>query len=144
MFSLWLVKTLRTDQLYKAVLYSYVDNSGVDVWINKQNAKHAFQSKLLCLRSHIEMTYKCKVIPVQIPSKEMVLARADTLSRYEYKSMLGIRVIKVNRQMFRRFSTDVDLAYTRMCDQNKFCFQQSRISTVLDSSIFFPLIYLPN
>ena len=114
LMSLWLIKKFRTNMLYKAILYSYVDNSGVDVWIEKSNAKHAFQSKLLCLRSFIEMTFKCKVIPVWIPSKEMVVSRADALSRFKFRQMLGIKVIKINRTMFRQFTADVELAYSRM------------------------------
>ena len=114
LMSLWLVKTYRVRLLYKATMFSYVDNSGVDVWIARYSGKHAFQSKLLCLRTDIEMTYKCKVIPVWIPSREMVLSRADALSRYAYRNMLGVKVIKVNKELFRRFKADVELVYGRM------------------------------
>ena len=109
MMSLWLIKTFRPKLLYKAVIRCYVDNSGVDCWISKYAAKHAFQSKLLCLCADVELGFKCEVVPTWIRSN-----CADSLSRFPYDEIHGIKVLKINRKLFSRFKADVELAYGTM------------------------------
>ena len=75
----------------------------------------------------------------------MILSRADALSRFEYQDMLGIKVLKINRKLFRQFTADVELAYGTVYVFMTFIFtQRSPTDTVRILSAFcrtgFPLI----
>ena len=94
----------------------------MDRWIAKYAARHAFQSKLLCLQSKIEADFMCKITPIWISSEDMIISRADALSRFEYREMLGIKVLKINRQLFSQFKADVELAYGTMYVLLSYCF----------------------
>ena len=143
MLNIWLIKAFFPDQLFKSAILAHVDNSGVDRWIARYAAKHAFQSKLLCLQSKIEADFKCKVTPIWISSGEMILSRADALSRFEYQDMLGIKVLKINRQLFRQFKADVELVYgTVYVFYYGLFFQQSLTDTGPIFSVFCRMGFL--
>ena len=101
--SKWLIARLRPDTLKRAAVYCWGDNYGVQRWLTKGIAKHAFQSNMIAINNKIESSFDAKCVHPWIRSDQMEVAGADSLSRRFMEFIFGLKVVHVKAKTFAEF-----------------------------------------
>ena len=81
------------------------DNEPAQKALNKNSSKREFASALVSLSRVLANSMNCVFIHPMITSKDMEHAGADLLSRKPVETLNDIQVLKINRRMFKEFTS---------------------------------------